>query len=185
MAEVQLVDVSLRDGNQSLWGATGLTTKHILQGGALLDRVGFRALDYTSSTHMGVAVRMHLEDPWERIRLTRAAVPRTPLQFIGTGFRFISWEEAHPDLMQLVYDLLIRNGISRFIVLDPMHDVDAMVRSARMLRRAGADDIVAALTFTLSPVHDDEFYASVAEKVQRLPRHRPCVPEGPDGAARH
>ena len=98
-----------------------------------------------------------------------AAVPRTPLQFIGTGFRFISWEEAHPDLMQLVYDLLIRNGISRFIVLDPMHDVDAMVRSARMLRRAGADDIVAALTFTLSPVHDDEFYASIAEKVQACP----------------
>ena len=50
-----------------------------------------------------------------------------------------------------------------------MHDVDAMVRSARMLRRAGAGDIVAALTFTLSPVHDDEFYASIAEMVHDCP----------------
>ncbi len=67
--------------------------------------------------------------------------------------------------MQLVYDLLVRYGVSRFIVLDPMHDLDAMRRSARMLRSAGADEIVGALTFTLSPVHDDDFYASVAQMV--------------------
>ena len=94
MAEVRLVDVSLRDGNQSLWGATGLTTKHIVQGGALLDRVGFRALDYTSSTHMGVAVRMHLEDPWERIQPHPRAVAayavavhrhRIPVYLLGGG----------------------------------------------------------------------------------------------------
>ena len=46
MAEVRLVDVSLRDGNQSLWGATGLRTEHILQIAPLMNRVGFRALDF-------------------------------------------------------------------------------------------------------------------------------------------
>jgi oxaloacetate decarboxylase (Na+ extruding) subunit alpha len=95
VADIALVDVSLRDGNQSLWGATGLRTGHILQIAPVLDRAGFLALDYTSSTHMGVAVRTHREDPWERIRLTRAAAPRTPLQFIGSGLRFISWEPVH------------------------------------------------------------------------------------------
>ncbi len=169
MADVELVDVSLRDGNQSLWGATALSTRHIVGVAPLLDRVGFRALDYTSSTHMGVAVRTHKEDPWERIRLTRAAAPRTPLQFIGTGFRFISWEEAHPDFMQLVYELLVRNGVGRFIVLDPMHDLEAMRRSAAMLRKAGAEEIVAALTFTLSPVHGDDFYAAVARMAGDCP----------------
>ncbi|MGH9291323.1 MAG: biotin carboxyl carrier protein [Acidimicrobiales bacterium] len=169
MAAIELVDVSLRDGNQSLWGATGLRTRHVLQAAPLLDRVGFRALDYTSSTHMGVAVRTHREDPWERLRLTRAAMGATLLQFIGTGFRFISWEEAHPELMQLVYDLLVRNGIGRFIVLDPMHDLEAMRRAARMARSAGATEVVAALTFTLSPVHDDAFYAGVAEMAAACP----------------
>jgi oxaloacetate decarboxylase alpha subunit len=165
VAEIQLLDVSLRDGNQSLWGATGLTTPQILQIAPVMDRVGFRALDYTSSTHMGVAVRTHREDPWERIRLTHAAMPNTPLQFIGTGLRFISWEQAHPDLMQLAYDRLVANGITRFVVLDPMHDVGAILQSARMLRQAGAVEIIAALTYTISAVHDDEFYANLASQI--------------------
>ena len=78
VAEVRLVDVSIRDGNQCLWSATGLRTRHILQVAPLLERVGFHALDYISSTFMGIAVRMHQEDPWERIRLTRAAAPDDP-----------------------------------------------------------------------------------------------------------
>lgn len=165
MADVRLVDVSIRDGNQCLWSATGLRTPQILQAAPLLERVGYHALDYISSTFMGIAVRMHREDPWERIRLTRAAAPTTHLQFIGTGFRFISWEESSPDLMQLVYDRLVIAGISRFIVLDPMHDVDAMRRSAAMVKRAGASEVMGALTFTLSPVHDDAFYASIADAI--------------------
>jgi len=169
MARIELIDVSLRDGNQSLWGATGLRTPHILQIAPLLDRVGFRALDYTSSTHMGVAVRNHREDPWERIRLTRQAMPDTALQFIGTGLRFISWEAAHPDLMQLVYDRLAVNGIDRVVVLDPMHDVAAALQSARMLRAAGIREVIAALVYTVSAVHDDAFYAGLAKQLAACP----------------
>ena len=165
VAEVQLVDVSLRDGNQSLWGATGLRTEHILAIAPVLNRVGFRALDYISSTAMGVAVRTHRQDPWQRIRLTRAAMPDTPLQFIGTGFRFISWERAHPEVMRLVYERLVAAGISRFVVLDPTHDMDAVLATARMIRRAGGTEIIAALTYTISAVHDDLFYAGIAGQV--------------------
>jgi oxaloacetate decarboxylase alpha subunit len=170
MAELELLDVSIRDGNQSLWGATGLNTAKILQIAPVLDRVGFRALDYTSSTHMGVAVRTYREDPWERIRLTHAAMPNTPLQFIGTGFRFISWESVHPDLMQLAYDRLVLNGISRFVVLDPMHDMDAVRRSAAMIRAAGAAEIIGALVFTISAVHDDQLYAHLARQMVDTPQ---------------
>jgi HMGL-like len=162
VAEVQLVDVSLRDGNQSLWSATGLRTAHILQIAPVLNRVGFRALDFCSSTAMGVAVRTHREDPWQRIRLTRAAMPDTLLQFIGTGFRFISWERAHPDVMRLVYQRLVAAGISRFVVLDPTHDMKAVLATARMIRQAGGTEIIAALTYTISAVHDDAFYARIA-----------------------
>jgi oxaloacetate decarboxylase (Na+ extruding) subunit alpha len=162
VAEVQLVDVSVRDGNQSLWSATGLRTEHILAIAPVLNRVGFRALDFISSTAMGVAVRTHHQDPWQRIRLARAAMPDTPLQFIGTGFRFISWERAHPDVMRLVYERLVAAGISRFVVLDPTHDMDAVRTTARMIRQAGGTEIVAALTYTISAVHDDAFYAGIA-----------------------
>jgi oxaloacetate decarboxylase alpha subunit len=167
MADMQLLDVSIRDGNQSLWGAMGFTTPQILSIAPVMDRVGFRALDFTSSTHMGVAVRTHKENPWERIRRTHAAMPNTPLQFIGTGLRFISWEGQHPEFMQVVYDRLVANGISRFVVLDPMHDVEALHESARMIRKAGATEIIVALTFTISEVHDNAFYAELASQVSK------------------
>jgi oxaloacetate decarboxylase alpha subunit len=165
MANIELVDVAMRDGNQSLWGATGLATAHCLSIAPVLDRVGFRAADFTSSTHMGVAVRFFKEDPWERIRLMRAAMPHTPLQFITTGFRFISWQTADPQFMQLVYERLVANGISRFAVIDPMHDIEALLEAARMIRRAGGQEIVAGLTYTLSTIHDDAFYAGCARRL--------------------
>jgi len=169
MADIQLIDVSLRDGNQSLWGAMSCNTAQTLTIAPVMNRVGFRALDYCSSTAMGVAVRYHRENPWERIRLTRAAMPDTPLQFIGTGLRYISWEPAHPEFMQLVYDRLVENGISRFVALDPMHDVDALLATSAAMRRAGASEIIAALTFTLSAVHDDAFYAGLVERLSPSP----------------
>ena len=137
MAEIRLVDVSLRDGNQSLWGAAGLRTAHIATIAPLLGRVGFRALDYSSSTAMGMSVRRHREDPWALLRISRAAMPDTPLQFIGTGFRFISWERAHPEVIELVYRKLVDNGMDRFVVLDPSHDMDAARATARIAKKAG------------------------------------------------
>lgn len=181
MTDIELVDVSVRDGNQSLWGATGLNTAQMVSIAPVMAGAGFRAIDFTSSTHMGIAVRNFREDPWRCIRLMREAVPDTPLQFIGTGFRFISWETAGPDFMRLVYRRLMVNGISKFIVLDPMHDVDALLRTARVIREEGDAQVMAALTYTLSDVHDDAFYASVAARVSASPDVDICYLKDPSG----
>jgi oxaloacetate decarboxylase alpha subunit len=169
MTSIKLVDVSLRDGNQSLWGATGLNTPQCLQIAPVINRVGFHALDFIASTHMGVAVKYNREDPWERIRRMRALVPDAPLQFIGVGFRFISWETLNPEVMRLVYRCLIRNGVSRFAVLDPMHDREAMLSTARMIRQEGGAEVMGALTYSLSDAHDDAFYADLANLLARSP----------------
>ena len=162
MAEIQLVETSLRDGNQCLWAALGIDTARTLAIAPAMDQAGFRAIDFTTSTHMGVAVRYKQEDPWQRIRLMAAATPRTPLQFMSTGFRFISWETAHPDFMALVFRTLARNGIRRFCLADPMNDVEATVACARMIRQGGGEYVIAALVFTLSPIHDDAYYVRCA-----------------------
>ncbi|MBV9882284.1 MAG: biotin carboxyl carrier protein [Sphingomonadaceae bacterium] len=169
MAQVHLVDVSIRDGNQSLWGATGLHTAQMLEIAGKLDRAGFRAIDFTSSTHMAVAVRYFRNNPWERIRRMRAAMPRTPLQFITTGLRFIAWQQADPEFMRLVYRRLQANGIRRFIMLDPMHDPDAVIEASRLVKEEGDAEVMGALTFTLSDVHDDLFYADFAGKLAASP----------------
>jgi oxaloacetate decarboxylase alpha subunit len=165
MAEIKLVDVSIRDGNQSLWGATGLNTAQILQIAAAMDRVGFHACDFTSSTTMAVAIRYFQNNPWERIKRMRAAMPRVPLQFITTGLRFVAWQQADPEFMRLAYRRLQMAGIRRFIVLDPMHDADAVIAAARIIKEEGDADVMGALTFTLSDVHTDEFYAHFAGRL--------------------
>jgi oxaloacetate decarboxylase alpha subunit len=165
MADVQLVETSLRDGNQCLWAALGIDTARTLTIAPVMDRVGFKAIDFTTSTHMGVAVRYKKEDPWERIRLMAAAMPNTPLQFMSTGFRFISWETAHPEFMALAFRVLARNGIQRFCLADPMNDADSNIACARMVKQAGGEWVIAALVFTLSPVHDDEHYVAAARKL--------------------
>jgi len=162
MAEVRLVETSLRDGNQCLWGATGIDTARTLSIAPVMDQVGFKAIDFTTSTHMGVAVRFKREDPWERIRLMAEATPKTPLQFMGTGFRFISWETASEEFMALAYRALARHGIRRFCLADPMNDAVANVANARLVKQSGGEFVIAALVFTLSPIHDDAHYAAAA-----------------------
>jgi len=169
MADIRLVETSLRDGNQCLWGALGVDTARTLSIAPVMERVGFKAIDFTTSTHMGVAVRYKQEDPWERIRLMAAACPTTPLQFLSTGFRFIAWETASPDFMALAFRTLMKNGIGRFALADPMNDADANVEVARMIRQDGDATVIGALVFTLSPIHDDAHYAEAARKMAASP----------------
>ncbi len=169
MAEIQLVETSLRDGQQCLWAALGIDTAKTLTIAPVMERVGFKAIDFTTSTHMGVAVRYKQEDPWERIRLTAKAMPNTPLQFLSTGFRFISWETASPEFMSLAFKTLANNGIRRFALADPMNDADSNVVCARMAKAAGGEYVVGALVFTLSPIHDDAHYVEAARTLAASP----------------
>jgi oxaloacetate decarboxylase (Na+ extruding) subunit alpha len=169
MANIKLVETSLRDGNQSLWAALGVDTAKTLSIAPAMERVGFKAIDFTTSTHMGVAVRYKQENPWERIRLMAEAMPKTPLQFLSTGFRFISWETASPEFMQLAFRTLVKNGIRRFALADPMNNADSNVACARMAKAAGGEYVVAALVFTISPIHDDAHYVERARKLVASP----------------
>ena len=162
MTAVEIVDTTTRDGNQSLWSATGLTTADLVAIAPTLDRVGFHAADFTSSTHMAVAVRFHREDPWERLRLVRAAMPNTPLSFITTGMRFITWVPADEDVMRLAFRCVARNGIRRFQFADPSNDPVRLRRVAAMAHEEGVEEVVIGLTYSISEVHTHAYYAERA-----------------------
>jgi oxaloacetate decarboxylase alpha subunit len=168
-SKLQFIDTSLRDGNQSLWGATGLRTPMMLQIAPELDRVGYHAIDFSTSTHMAVTVRFHKENPWERLRKMKALMPKTQLSFLSTGMRFISWETAHPELMALSYQLLVQSGIERFMVMDPMNNMSAVIASSRAIHAAGATEIVGAIVYTVSPIHDDKLFALQAKQLASEP----------------
>lgn len=171
---VEFVDTSVRDGNQSLWGATGLTSQDLLSIAPTMDRVGFHGLDFTSSTTMAIYVRFHREDPWELIRLMSAAMPSTLLNFLTSGMRFISWLPCGEDVMRLAFRCVVRNGIRRFQIADPSNDPVALRRVARIAREEGVEEIVVGLTYSISEVHTHAYYAQRAaaladcEDVDRL-----------------
>jgi oxaloacetate decarboxylase alpha subunit len=162
---IEIVDTTVRDGNQSLWGATGLTTPDILAIATTVDRVGFRACDFTSSTAMAVSVRYNREDPWERIRMGAAAMPNTPLSIITTGKRFISWRPAGEEVLRSVFRCVVRNGLRRVQIADPMNDADDLRQMAAIAKQEGVEEVVIGLTYSVSPVHTDAFYAERAKAI--------------------
>jgi oxaloacetate decarboxylase (Na+ extruding) subunit alpha len=166
---VEFVDTTVRDGNQSLWSATGLTTPDVLAIAPTIDRVGYHALDFTSSTHLAVSVRFHREDPWERLRLVSEAMPRTPLGIITTGMRFISWAPAEEDVIALAFRLVARNGVQRMQIADPANDPERLKRLAALARREGFSEVVIGLTYSISPVHTHAYYAERAAALADCP----------------
>ncbi len=166
---IGLVDTTVRDGHQSLWSANALTTSMIAEIAPVIDRVGYRAIDFTSSTHMAMTVKWHREDPWERIRVIRGLMPETPLGFITPGMRFISWERAPDDVMRLALRCVVRNGVRRIWVAESMNDVETGLQVARTAKEELADEVVLGLVFSLSPVHTDDYYAERARAVAASP----------------
>ncbi len=167
--EISFVDTSVRDGNQSLWDATGLKAGMILAIAPEMDKVGFKAIDFTTGTTMAVSVRFHKENPWDLIRLTAKAMPRTPLSFGGTGRRFMGWTRIPEPVMALAMNLVIKAGIRRVWFLEPSFDTALIASQAMMSKAAGAQEVVVALAYTISPVHTDEYYAKKTAEIVASP----------------
>jgi oxaloacetate decarboxylase alpha subunit len=163
--KVEVVDVTIRDGNQSLWGGTGLTTAQVLWLAPLLDRVGFKAVEVITSILFKLAVTHHKENPWEKLRLIRKAITKSPLRYGGTFKRFIGFKRMPDSVTSLVAKTVAGCGVKSVWIVDGMHDVEFFYKAARWAKDAGFEEVLVALAYTISPVHTDEYYAEVAEKV--------------------
>jgi oxaloacetate decarboxylase alpha subunit len=181
MKNVSLIDVSLRDGNQSIWGATGVTNRTIRKMAPLLDRCGYEALELLTSTLIATAVRYHREDPFARLDLARRLAPTAKLGFLTTGRRFITFGLTPKTVLRLAYDLLRRHGVTRMWVVDPMSDMNSTRENARLAKEVGFEEVIAGVCFTLSPVHTDEFYASKAAELDDCPHIDAIYIKDPSG----
>jgi oxaloacetate decarboxylase alpha subunit len=114
---------------------------------------------------MAMTVRVHREDPWERIRVVRDLMPDTRLGLITPGMRFMAWERAPIDVMRLALRCVIRNGIDRIWVAESMNDVETDLAIARIAKEEGAAEVLVGLVYSISPVHTDDYYATRAAAV--------------------
>lgn len=169
MKEIKFIDTTMRDGNQSLWGATGINTDKILSMAQALDNAGFKAIDFSSSAHMGMFVRYHKEDPWEVIRLASKAITKTPLTFGTSGRRFIGFKRLPESMMDLVMQRVAANGIRRVWLVDASAEVDLIIKVARMAKSAGIEEFACGLSFSISPVHTDEYFTQKVNAITSSP----------------
>ena len=166
---IEFVDTTVRDGNQSLWDATGLNTAKILSFAPSLDRAGFKAIDFIVGVHMGVIVRYHKENPWQRTRLIREVMPRTSLRYGGTFRRFSAFKLMPDSVNQLQMRLAADCGLRGVWIVDGSFDMKHFYKAARWAKEAGFEEVVAELSYTISPVHTDEFYAEKARELAKCP----------------
>ena len=166
---IKIVDTSLRDGNQSLWAATGITTGMAEAMGPIYERMGLHALDFTSSTGLLMGVKFHGENPWQHIARMRAAAPTLPLSAITTGVRFMSWERAEESVFRMSLRVMARHGLSRLQIAEPGNTIEQVTQVARWAKEEGIAEVVAAVVYTTSPVHTDEMFLAATRAYADCP----------------
>jgi oxaloacetate decarboxylase alpha subunit len=163
MARIEIVDQTLRDGQQSLWGMR-MRAGQMLPVAEAIDTAGYRVVDLTGSSIFEVLVRFREEDPWEGLDTIRAALPRSTLR-AGTRTNGVVGMGVTPDsVIELWIQTLAKHGIQSLWIFDCLHDVDQMLHVAKIARGAGVAPSP-QVNFSESPVHTDEYYADVIERM--------------------
>ena len=122
MKRIGFVDTTFRDAQQCLW-ATRMSTAMMLPIAEKLDRAGFDVAEVMGAVQFDAAIRYLGENPWERLRLLRQHIARTPLQALIRSKCVLGFDLVPDDLSALWAEQLIRNGVKRLIVFDGLHDL--------------------------------------------------------------
>lgn len=163
---IRLVDVTLRDAHQCLW-ATRMTTGMMREVAPLLDRAGFEAIDLVGGAVFDVCVRYLREDPWERMRILNSWVTETPLIIHTRGQSLFTFEFFPDDVVALAAERFAANGMRYHTPYDALNDMRNLEIPVREARRHGLY-VVGGLVYTVSPVHDDAYYARKARELVAL-----------------
>ena len=167
MTHIELIDETLRDGQQSLWGMR-MQVGMALPVSDLLDRSGFRVIDATGSSFMEVLVKYCREDPWEGLDLLRRAIHRTPLRGGMRANACISFGVSPDALMDLWMRRLNEHGVRSFWIYDVLYGVENFARLARVAKEYGSE-VVGTVFHTESPVHTDDYLAAKAAELAAVP----------------
>jgi len=157
VASIDLIDQSMRDGQQSLWGMR-MRAGHCLPVASEIDRVGYRVVDFTGSSLFEVLVRFCRENPWDGLDLVRAAMPTATLR-AGTRSAAIVGMGLTPDsILELWVRTLAKHGIGSLWVFDCLFDMPQMMKICDVAHDAGLK-VAPQVMFGESPVHTDAYFA--------------------------
>jgi pyruvate/oxaloacetate carboxyltransferase len=160
-----LVDVTLRDAHQCLW-STRMTTSAMTPILTRIDEVGYEYINILGGAVFDVQVRFLHENPWERVGLLCERL-RTPCDGLTRGQSLYTFELFPDDIIELNSKVLARRGLKVLTVYDALNDNRNIESSVRSAHETGML-VNAMMTYTLSPVHTDDYYVERARELVAL-----------------
>ena len=163
---VQITDVTLRDGHQSLI-ATRLRTEDMLPICSRLDQIGFWSLEVWGGATFDACVRFLKEDPWERLRQLRAALPNTRLQMLLRGQNLLGYRHYADDVVEAFVHKSAENGMDVFRVFDALNDLRNIEVAMKAVKATGKH-AQGTLCYTTSPVHTPALFVQQAKEMVNM-----------------
>ncbi len=164
--KVEITDVTLRDAHQSLI-ATRMRTEDMLPICEKLDQVGFWSLEVWGGATFDACVRFLKEDPWERLRQLKAALPNTRLQMLLRGQNLLGYRHYADDVVEAFVQKAADNGIDVFRVFDALNDLRNIETAMKAVKKAGKH-AQGTICYTTSPVHTPALFVEQAKAMQAM-----------------
>ncbi len=173
MAKVQITETILRDAHQSQ-AATRMKLEDMLPACEVLDKAGFYSIECWGGATFDSCLRFLNEDPWERLRTLKKAMPNTKLQMLFRGQNILGYRHYADDVVDEFVRLSIKNGIDVIRIFDALNDVRNLQPAIQATKKYGGICEV-AMSYTLSPVHTEEYYVKLAQQLERLGADNICI----------
>jgi len=166
MSKIQITDVTLRDAHQSLI-ATRLRTADMLPICEKLDQAGFWSLEVWGGATFDACVRFLKEDPWERLRTLRKALPNSRLQMLLRGQNLLGYRHYADDVVEAFVSKAAENGIDVFRVFDALNDLRNIETAMKAVKQAGKH-AQGTICYTTSPVHTEALFVQQAKDLVNM-----------------
>ncbi|WP_390878856.1 sodium-extruding oxaloacetate decarboxylase subunit alpha [Marinobacterium arenosum] len=166
MTKVHVTDVILRDAHQSLI-ATRMRTEDMLPICDKLDQVGYWSLEVWGGATFDACVRFLKEDPWQRLRQLKQALPNTRLQMLLRGQNLLGYRHYADDVVEAFVQKAADNGIDVFRVFDALNDLRNLETAMKAVKKAGKH-AQGTICYTTSPVHTSELFVKQAQQLKAM-----------------
>ncbi len=172
-SKLGITDVVLRDAHQSLL-ATRMRIEDMLPIAGKLDQVGFWSLESWGGATFDACIRYLGEDPWERIRMMKQAMPNTPQQMLFRGQNILGYRHYADDVVEKFVERAAVNGVDVFRIFDAMND-PRNLQTAIKATIAVDKHAQGTISYTVSPVHTLELWLDLAKQIEDMGAHSLCI----------
>lgn len=173
MSKLYITDTILRDAHQSL-AATRMRTEDMLPACEVLDSIGYWSLEVWGGATFDACLRFLNEDPWERLRKLRKALPNTKLQMLFRGQNILGYKHYADDVVEQFCRKAIENGIDVIRIFDALNDSRNLEAAIRFTKKYGGI-CEPAISYTVSPVHDEDYFVKLAKELVQMGADTICI----------